>query len=132
MIFNDSTISTALIALDGLSLRNNVISQNVANVDTPGYLAQDIDFESSLQMALRSTNDLGMKLTDENHQGFLSSQTSLIKSGLREGGTLRADGNNVDIDVELVELTETGIRYNAITTGVSKKLSLLKSIATGR
>ena len=132
MLFNDSTISSALIALDGLSLRNNVISQNVANVDTPGYLAQDIDFESSLQMALRSTNDLGLTRTDEGHQGFLSSQTNLIKSGLREGGTVRADGNNVDIDVELVELTETGIRYNAITTGVSKKLSLLKSIATGR
>ena len=121
-----------MIALDGLSKRNSVISQNVANVDTPGYLAQDIDFESSLQMALKSTNSLGLTLTDDAHRSFLSSQTNLVKSGLREGGTVRADGNNVDIDVEFVELTETGIRYNAVSTGVSKKLSLLKSIATGR
>ena len=132
MIINDSTISSARIALDGLTNRANMISQNVANVDTPGYLAQDVDFETSLQMALKSGGTLGLTLTDEDHKSFLSSQTSLIKSSLREGGSVRADGNNVDIDVELVELMETGIRFNALTTGVSKKLSLLKSIATGR
>jgi flagellar basal-body rod protein FlgB len=50
----------------------------------------------------------------------------------RTGGSMRADGNNVDIDVELMEMTETGIAYQALTQAASKKLALLKSIAMAR
>jgi flagellar basal body rod protein FlgB len=49
----------------------------------------------------------------------------------RQGGTDRADQNNVDIDTELTDLSQTGITYQAISQEVSKKLLLLKAIATG-
>jgi len=130
-ILSNSTFTAAKIALDGLALRRDIIAQNVANVDTPNYRAQDVDFETTLQMALQSSDSMLMNLTDENHIAFNGTATPLFQVGIRDGGTLRADGNNVDIDLELADLTETGVRYNALSTVVSQKYSLIKNIVSG-
>jgi flagellar basal-body rod protein FlgB len=129
-ILSNSTFTAAKIALDGLSIRRDIIAQNIANVDTPNYLAQEVDFESTLQMALQSGESISMELTDENHLTSIG-ETSLFQGGTRQGGTLRADGNNVDIDLELTDLTETGIRYDAISRVVNQKYNLIKSLTTG-
>jgi len=128
-VFGDSSLNAANKAMDGLSYRRNVISQNVANVDTPGYHALEMNFESELKRSMSSSPKLGMKLTNEMHQLSKNDASGPYQAKLRSGGTERADGNNVDIDQELVDMTETGIRYSALTTAVSKKLSLLKNIA---
>lgn len=128
-IFGDKSLNTASKAMDGLSYRRNVISQNVANVDTPGYHALEMNFESELQRSLSSSPKLSMSLTDSKHQLSKDDASGAFQAKLRSGGSERADGNNVDIDTELVQMTETGIRYSALTTAVSKKLSLLKEIA---
>lgn len=128
-IFGDSAMSIASKAMDGLSSRRNVISQNVANVDTPGYHALELNFEAALQKSLSSTPKMSMALTHENHQLSKNDASGPFQAKLRSGGTERADGNNVDIDQELVEMTETGIRYSALSTAVSKKLNLLKNLA---
>ena len=92
-----------------------------------GYLAQDIDFESSLQMALKSTNSLGLTLTDDAHKKLFKQPNQSGKNAdYGKAAQFGADGNNVDIDVELVELTETGIRYNAVSTGVRQKIKFIK------
>ncbi len=128
-IFGDSALNTASKAMDGLSYRKNVISQNVANVDTPGYHALELNFESELQRSMSSSPKLSISLTNSNHQLSKDDASGAYQAKLRSGGAERADGNNVDIDTELVQMTETGIRYSALTTAVSKKLSLLKEIA---
>jgi flagellar basal-body rod protein FlgB len=128
-LFGDKSLNTASKAMDGLSYRRNVISQNVANVDTPGYHALEMNFESELQRSLSSSPKLSMSLTDSKHQLSKDDASGAFQAKLRSGGSERADGNNVDIDTELVQMTETGIRYSALTTAVSKKLSLLKEIA---
>jgi flagellar basal-body rod protein FlgB len=117
-------------ALDGLSKRRDVISQNVANVDTPGYKAQKLTFEDALQRVIKNNGSFTMKTTNQNH---LSSSgmgpTALNEIGPRSGGAMRADQNNVDIDMELTELTETGLRYQAISNAVGRKFTLIKTIA---
>ena len=128
-VFGDSALNMASKAMDGLSYRRNVISQNVANVDTPGYHALELNFESTLQKTLNSSPKLNMALTNSKHQLSKNDASGPYQAKLRSGGTERADGNNVDIDQELVQMTETGIRYSALSTAVSKKLSLLKNIA---
>lgn len=128
-VFGDSALNTASKALDGLSYRRNVISQNVANVDTPGYHALEMNFESELQKSMSSSPKLSLKTTNENHQISKSDASGPYQAKLRSGGTERADGNNVDIDQELMQMTETGIRYSALSKAVSSKLNLLKSIA---
>ncbi len=128
-VLGDSAMNIASRAMDGLSYRRNVISQNVANVDTPGYKALELNFEGELLRSLSSTPRLSMTLTHTDHQLSDGDASAPFTAKLRSGGTDRADGNNVDIDQELVEMTETGIRYSALSTAVSKKLSLLKEIA---
>ncbi len=132
LLFSDPAYQVAKLALQGLSQRNEVIAQNIANVDTPGYRAMEADFESTLRRALQDDGNLPLKNTREEHlQGSETDFTRFIQISQKSGGTLRADGNNVDIDQELTSQTETGLRYQAISQVVSKKLNLLKSISQG-
>lgn len=131
-LFSDDALRAGKAGLDGLALRQSIISRNLANLDTPGYQAQTVDFESALQSALRSSDQrLSLAATHPAHLGPASREPEFqVRS--RPGGTPRADGNNVDIDVELSQMAESGLRYQALTQSISKKLLLLKNIATGR
>jgi len=123
----DTSIQAMKSALDGLSAQQEIIGQNIANVDTPGYRAQKVDFRAALQNAMNKTGKVMLKTTNPAHlQGGKSNER--IQVSLREGGTSRADGNNVDIDVELSQMTETVIQYQALTELISKKFAGLKTI----
>lgn len=133
-LFADSATQAAKLALNGLSQRQQVISRNLSNVDTPGYHAQSFNFEDALHSVFTRKKGLALTATSSSHIS-LSSTTG--KSGGfsvsdRPGGSERADENNVDIDAELLEMSETGIVYQAVTQSVSKKLALLKTIANAR
>ena len=127
-LFTDSASRAAKAALEGLSLRQQAISRNLANIDTPGYQAQTINFEETLIHLLNQGGSFPMRLTDESHQ--LSSEQGIRFSlSARPGGTFRADQNNVDVDVEMTEMSETGIQYQAVSQAISQKLLLLKTLA---
>jgi flagellar basal-body rod protein FlgB len=133
-LINDKSMNSALMALDGLALRQQVISRNLANVDTPEYQAQQVTFEAAMQRAEsgQARLSVGLTKTDAAHLSPKTEQTGLVQLSAREGNSLRADGNNVNVDQELTQMAETNIRYQAMSQLVSKKLLLLKSIATGR
>ncbi len=130
-LLSDSALQAATLALDGLSLRQQIIGHNLANVDTPGYKAQQVNFESTLRRALDedTPQDLTLAKTDDAHLPFRDESTHFTDITLRQGGSTRADGNNVDIDVEMVQMTETNVRYQALTQLASKKLLLLREIS---
>ena len=131
-IFNDLALHAVSFALDGLSLRQRVTAQNIANVDTPGYKALQVDFETQLNRVLRGQSDdrFPIATTDGQHiSNQLSSETELIDIE-RRASNLRNDGNNVDIDVEMTMLAETVLRYQALTQLAGSKLSLLKNIVS--
>ncbi len=131
-IFSDDALKAASLALKGLSARQQVISSNIANVDTPGYSAKQLDFETTLKRTLNQTNNkLGLAKTSNGHLDTYSSVATLFNTANRSGGTYREDGNNVDIDTELIDMSETNLRYQAISQGISSKLLLLKTIAQG-
>jgi flagellar basal-body rod protein FlgB len=127
-LFADNATRAAKVALEGLSLRQQAISRNLANIDTPGYHAQTINFEETLQHLLNKGGSLPLRITDDSHQ-FSSDQGMRFSLSARPGGTLRADQNNVDIDVEMTEMSETGIQYQAVSQAISQKLLLLKTLA---
>jgi flagellar basal-body rod protein FlgB len=132
-INSDPTIGAVEQSLGGLSMRKDLISQNIANVDTPGYQAQEVNFEGALQQAMNMGNRLPLTTTSAMHISTVPSMTGdITQVGLRQGGTERADGNNVDIDQELTQMSETGIRYQGLTSAVNIKLNLLKTIASDR
>ena len=128
-LFSDIAIQSAKIALDGLSLRQQAISRNLANVDTPGYRAQTVSFQDTLNRLRQEDGTLNMTLTDAQHQRNPNQATVLYNVESRAGGSYRADQNNVDIDVELIDQSETAIQYEAVTLSINQKLQLLKNLA---
>ena len=127
-LFSDLSSLTAKAALDGISLRQQAISRNIANIDTPGYKAQTVDFQETLARIVDNAGTLPMKITDEDHMTTAEGDL-FMSTSLRPGGTLRADENNVDIDTEMADMSEAGIQYQAISQAISKKLLLLKTLA---
>jgi len=127
-LFSNISSLTAKAALTGLSLRQQAISRNIANIDTPGYQAQTVNFQQALARLMDNNVLLPMKTTDEAHLTTAESKPFLTTS-LRPGGTLRADQNDVDIDVEMADMSEAGIQYQAISQAVSKNLLFLKTLA---
>lgn len=127
-LFTDNAIRAAKLALDGLSVKQQVISRNLANVDTPGYQAETVNFEDTLQRALKDGPTLAMDVTNSAHQ-VSAEQSKGFTSTLRPGGTERADMNNVDVDTEMIDMSETGIQYQAVSQAISQKLLLMKALA---
>jgi len=130
---NDASFYAARKALDGLSKRQEQIGHNLANVDTPNYRAKTTNCESALRRALEPSLEMSLTTTDSDHMTSLEAQGEgtgdFTQVALRRGGAVRADGNNVDIDVELMQASETGLRYETLTQLVNKKFNLLKQIA---
>jgi flagellar basal-body rod protein FlgB len=128
-LFSDSAMRTARVALDGLSLRQQAISRNLANVDTPGYQAQTVDFEETLNRLTQNDGSLPLAITNAAHLASPDDSQVGFSLKARPGGSFRADQNNVDVDVEMTDMSEVGIQYQAVSQAVSQKLLLLKSLA---
>jgi flagellar basal-body rod protein FlgB len=104
-------------ALDGLALRQRVIGDNVANVDTPGFKAARVEFEAVLRDALARNQPVAA-----TGEGL---QPKVVTVDQRSG---RSDGNNVDIDGEMINLAETNVTYNALAQLSAGRLRLLRSV----
>lgn len=126
---SDTAINVSRLALDGLALRQDVVSDNIANVDTPGYKAKEVNFEATLKRAMQgaSSPELPLSLTHPRHIDVEGSGV-LYHVTQNTSGTPRADGNNVNIDNEFVQMNENGVRQTAITQLVARKLRIIKDI----
>ena len=122
----DRTIEALSKSLDLRSQRQVVISSNIANADTPGYQAQELDFEGALSRAL-TLDGKPIERTDAKHMtsgGEVDEVGGEIHNQVNN--VVREDGNTVDRDAELTSLTENQLLYNAAADLVKKKLALLK------
>ena len=106
----DSVSSVALnSALDGLALRQRVIADNVANIQTPGYHAQRVSFEDALSKAVG------------NGSGAVQAKVERSLEPTRE------DGNNVNLDTETLLNVDTNLRYQLATQAASNQFSSLRA-----
>lgn len=107
-------------AVDAAALRHRAISNNIANVETPGYTRQAVSFEDELKQALEGPDFFrGMK------QEQVSNIQSVMKSD--KSGPVREDGNNVDIDHEMASMAENTMSYQALLQCMSIKGDMLKA-----
>jgi flagellar basal-body rod protein FlgB len=127
----DNTMQTVKFALDGLAKKQEMIGHNLSNADTPGYRAQNVNFEGALNRALQGEASIKLAVTNSQHMAATSSPDQIQVSN-RLGGSSRADGNNVDIDVEMTQMSETVMKYMTLSQLISKKFLLLRNIAVGR
>ncbi len=102
-------------ALDGLQQRQDAIAANVANLETPGYLSREVDFESSLRSAVATGRPDRFAVTEE-----------------RSLAPTRLNGNNVNIDREIMLGSETLLRQRLAIQGLNSKYQILRTAVTGR
>jgi len=108
-------------------LRNEVISSNIANVDTPNYKRKDVSFATYLNSALGGTDNTTSTLTQRVKSVDLSNVNSKVYTD-NANLSYRSDGNNVDIETENVELASNQIMYNALIDSMSNEFSRMKSV----
>ena len=112
-------------AADAAWQRNEAISNNIANVDTPGYKRQDVAFESVLQQALGNNR----------YESMVDKVANVDLSRLRGRAYLdyanysyRLDGNNVDIENENVMLAENQLKYQGLISSINQEFTNLKTV----
>ncbi|MCP4914280.1 MAG: flagellar basal body rod protein FlgB [Oligoflexia bacterium] len=128
MRVEDKTMKALAASLNFRQMRQELISSNVANADTPGYKAKRLDFEAALARAIDVDGELGMKNNDEKHYDVGSGGFSNLEPEVYEdpNGVVTEDGNTVDREQELARMAENKIMYDAAVQLLNKKLGLLK------
>ena len=114
-------------AADASWMRENVITNNIANIDTPGYKRQDVDCESVLQKALGKTkySSLDKKVRELNQDLGKLTTTSYTDAA---NYSYRLDRNNVDENTENAELASESLRYQLLTTAITNNFSRMQTV----
>jgi len=108
--------------------RTQLLSENIANVDTPGYKAKDINFDQVLQ----NQQEQSVKLT-ATHKGHIDLSQDAFSQNIefRQVDQSSADGNTVDMQKEKAAFAENTVRYQTTLHILSRKISGLKSAFRG-
>lgn len=124
----DRTVAPLVRGLDTRLKRHAVVSSNVANAETPGYRGRDVSFGPVLDEAR-----LRLATTDPHH---LSGTSGTAAEGgdrvVLSGGSPRRDGNDVDVDREMVKLARNQIEYQFLIRNLGQRFRWLKDAITGR
>ena len=109
--------------------RQKLLANNIANADTPGFKAQDIDFSKTLEKAVRGGGSGGLKMnatSDRHFKGSLSGAASLdLKYRIPHQPSM--DGNTVDMDIERSQFADNNIRHETSLKMLSSSISRIKS-----
>lgn len=125
MLFGRLYTNTSILekALDATWLRNDTISNNIANVDTPGYKRKDVEFEEFLHNAVKFNKSMN-KIDVDDIQPKIVTRINHLQT--------RIDGNNVDVDVEMTEMAKNSIRYNTLISQVSHEFKRMNTVLNAR
>ena len=99
------------MGLDATELRSRTIANNIANINTPNYKRRYVTFEESLKNEINNAK---------------------IEVKVDKDSIVREDGNNVDLENEKVNQASASLQYNALVSLTNTKLSMTKSVISGR
>ena len=135
-IMNSPTMDYTQRGLTAANLRQEVISDNIANVNTPKFKRSDVVFESLLAKELGLDDDrkkLKMVRTHDRHLPKAPSDSRAVASiQLDDSTTMRVDDNNVDIDAEMASLAKNQIYYNAMAKKIGGYIQGVKTVITSK
>jgi flagellar basal-body rod protein FlgB len=109
-VLDDITSVTVKTALSGLAMRQRVTADNIANIETPGFLAGRVSFENSLRSAVENGSPAATNISND-----------------RSLEPTRVNGNNVNLDHETLTHLDTNMRYQLMLRAVDSKISLLRT-----
>ncbi len=129
---SNQTLDAMESYLSRLSQRQQIVASNLANIDTPGYKTRDVSFHATMQELLADRSS-GLHTTrPEHHPGLIQPIPGAAAFEV-QGLSSRADLNNVDLDREMLKLSETSFAYSLITQLVRGKFrTIASSINEGR
>lgn len=119
-------------AIDAAALRHETISENLANLDTPGYKRGEVRFEETLARVVGDVDSPGLALA-RTQSGHLSaagvrSIDGVVPEKYRVTNTRgRMDGNNVDVDSEMTKLAQNSLLYNSLMQVLGKRINMIRS-----
>ncbi len=116
-------------ALKFRAMRNQVLSSNIANADTPNYKARDLDFGTALKGAREES--LSLTRTSELHKQSWGTTDSGARSVYRVPSQPSLDGNTVSMDVEQAAFAENALQYRASLTFLDGHIRTLKFALKG-
>ena len=131
----DAYLGVQQDALKVQSKRMEVLAKNLANVDTPNYKAQDIDFKTALAQAGSPGSSLALTTTSANQIGNNATTGDLENSAALKYRVPLApslDGNTVDEQMEQAAFADNTVRYQATLTFLSGSLKDLVTAITGQ
>lgn len=124
-----NTIDMLEKALDYSSTKQQVISQNIANVDTPNYKSKEVmPFKTILNKEI--DEQVTAKMTNKKHIPFSSSSSEYVKI-VKNDTRYNESSNGVDTDQEMAKMAENQIYYNALVEQISGKFQTLQSVIKG-
>jgi flagellar basal-body rod protein FlgB len=133
MSFLNSPLNKAIEAgLDVGALNHRLISDNIANVDTPGYKGLRLNFEAFYEDAKKAFEDESKAFNDGSK---VSSPMSMLDPNgyifRDDTTTMRLDGNNVDPEREMVELAQNTLNYAALVELLNRRSAYMMMVITG-
>ena len=114
-MFDDLSTGALRVAVNGLSARQTAIANNIANIETPGYKARKVEFESALQGAIAEGQ----------------SPSSVSPNSLTSLEPTRLNGSNVNLDEETLSHIDTTMRYQLTMRALDSKYSMLRDAIKG-
>jgi flagellar basal-body rod protein FlgB len=141
----DATLGRLERALDVRLVRHNVLAGNLANVDTPGYKPKDVDFAAEMASTSAATSASGSRGSQAGPSATAATASghmrTTVGSGIggaagdvtireAEGETALLDDNRVDLDRTMADLATNGMQYGAGARVASKKLAILRYVAS--
>ncbi|MDR1514351.1 MAG: flagellar basal body rod protein FlgB [Synergistaceae bacterium] len=119
--------------LSGLARRFEATSQNIANMNTPGYARKEVSFEDQLKEVIDAPSKLPLKRTNPNHFSNVRQNLDEVIPGERHVGyeVYRLDLNNVDPETESARLAQTRMMHQAMTRVLGRKVSMYRRAIGG-
>ncbi|WP_137789673.1 flagellar basal body rod protein FlgB [Bacillus sp. E(2018)] len=124
-LFSGSVIKNLEMALDGSALKQKTISNNLANVDTPGYKAKETVFSQEFKKSLQAHR------TDQRHFSFGTETSSSFSVREKTNTVMNHNGNNVDVDKEMAELAKNQLYYQTLVQRINGKFNSIKMVVKG-
>ncbi|MDX6547601.1 MAG: flagellar basal-body rod protein FlgB [Gaiellales bacterium] len=116
----DTTMVGLERAMSGAQLRQQVLANNLANANTPGFKRSDVDFHSALVAAFGQSGATPAQIQQAQFSSATDSATSM-----------RMDGNNVDVDTEMANLSENSLDFQSLTSVLTSRIKILQTAIGG-
>lgn len=122
--FQNQTLDAMEAYMTRLSQRQQIVASNLANIDTPGFKTKDVSFHATMQELL-SENAIKPEITRRGHDQGMIQVFPQPQAFEVQGLISREDQNNVDLDREMLKLSETSFAYSLITQMVRGKFGMI-------